>query len=128
MSGRGAGSYRDLIAWQKGMELAEKVYTVTRHFPDEERFGLVAQMRRSAVSIPSNVAEGFGRGQQGEFHRFLGIARGSLFEVQTQAELARRLGWIKGPGLADLRERMRELDAILTALMRVAKERRKQAN
>jgi len=128
MSGRGAGSYRDLIAWQKGMELTEKVYTVTRGFPDEERFGLVAQMRRSAVSIPSNVAEGFGRGQQGEFHRFLGIARGSLFEVQTQAELARRLGWIKGPGLADLRERMRELDAILTALMRAARERRKQAN
>ncbi|MBM4017854.1 MAG: four helix bundle protein [Planctomycetes bacterium] len=106
------------------MELAERVYSATKDFPVEERFGLVAQMRRSAVSVPSDIAEGFGRGQQAEFCRFLGIARGSLFELQSQAELTRRFGWIKGAGLSQLRNRMPELDAILTALVRVAKRSR----
>ena len=111
-------TYRDLVAWQKGMELAQKVYLATKEFPAEEKYGLVAQMRRAAVSVPANVAEGFGRGRKAEFRRFLEVGRGSLFELQTQAELARRLGWIKGPGLTSMREVMRELDAVLAGLLR----------
>lgn len=116
--GSGIRTYRDLVAWQKAMELAEEVYRATRPFPANERFGLTAQMRRCGVSAPSNIAEGFGRARKPEFRRFLEIARGSLFEMQTQAELARRLGWLKGEALARLRELTRELDAILAGLIR----------
>ncbi len=100
---RGVRTYRDLVAWQLGMDLAQLVYRITAGFPDSERFGLTAQLRRSSVSVPANIAEGFGRGGKVEFRRFLEIARGSLFESQTHAELARRLGWIKGPALTELR-------------------------
>jgi four helix bundle protein len=75
-------------------------------------------MRRAAVSVPSNIAEGFGRAQRLDFRRFLQIAKGSLFELQTQAELARRLGWLKGDSLSAMRDLAHELDAILSALIR----------
>jgi four helix bundle protein len=114
----GVRTYRDLIAWQKAMALAERVYQATASFPDNEKFGLTAQMRRSAVSVASNIAEGFGRARKVEFRRFLDIARGSLFELQTQAELSRRLGFLKGDNLASLRDVAQELDAILTGLIR----------
>ena len=113
----GVGTYRDLVAWQKAMELAERVYRVTASFPEAERFGMVSQMRRSAVSVASNIAEGFGRVRRAEFVRFLEISKGSLFELQTQAELARRLGWIAGEELAELRALSRELDAVLRGLL-----------
>ena len=116
-------TYRDLIAWQKGMTLAELVYRATSAFPAEERFGLIAQMRRAAVSVPSNIAEGFGRGRNLEFKRFLEMSRGSLFELQTQAELARRLGWLQGGSLKRLRELMHEADAVLAGLVRSVKAR-----
>ncbi len=122
--GSGARTYRDLVAWQKAMALAEQVYRVTAAFPNEERFGLVAQMRRAAVSVPSHIAEGFGRAQRLDFRRFLEMARASLFELQTQGELARRLGWLKGDGLATVRDLAREVDAILTALIRSKGTRR----
>jgi four helix bundle protein len=86
-----AQSFRDLVVWQKAMELTLVVYRPTRGFPREEQYGLTSQIRRSAVSIPSNIAEGQGRLNVGEFKQFLGIARGSNFEVQTQLELARGL-------------------------------------
>jgi four helix bundle protein len=105
------------------MELAEAAYRATEAFPVQERYGLASQLRRSSVSIPSNIAEGFGRGRKAEFQRFLEMARASLFELQTQAELARRLGWVKGNALADLRERTHELDAILGGLIRSARDR-----
>ena len=114
----GVKSYRDLVAWQKGMDLASLVYRATTRFPSEERFGLVAQMRRAAVSVPANVAEGFGRGGRADFRRFVLMARGSLFELQTHGELARRLGWLKGKTLMLLRQDSQELDAILTGLIR----------
>jgi four helix bundle protein len=114
----GVRTYRDLIAWQKAMALAEQAYRVTRAFPDEEKFGLVSQMRRAAVSVPSNIAEGFGRAQRLDFRRFLEMAKGSLFELQTQAKLSRRLGWLKGDSLAAMRDLAHELDAILSALIR----------
>jgi four helix bundle protein len=85
-------SFRDLIVWQKSIDLATAVYRVTREFPREELYGLTSQIRRCAVSVPSNIAEGQGRMTSGEFRQFLGIARGSNFELQTQIEIARRLG------------------------------------
>ena len=77
-------SYRDLVAWNKAMELVTEIYRVTKQFPKEELFGLMSQLRRAAVSIPSNIAEGKGRLSKGEFRQFLGNARGSLAEVETQ--------------------------------------------
>lgn len=116
-------TYRDLIAWQRGMAIAEQVYRATSAFPSEEKFGLSAQMRRASVSMPSNIAEGFGRATKAEFRRFPELSRGSLFELQTQAELARRLGWLKGQPLDDLRKVTRELDAVLMGLLRSVKAR-----
>jgi four helix bundle protein len=84
-------SFRDLLVWQRAMELTEAVYRLTESFPRDEQYGLTNQSRRAAVSIPSNIAEGQGRGTPNEFRQFLTIARGSTCEVQTQLELARRL-------------------------------------
>jgi four helix bundle protein len=86
-----AQSFRDLQVWQKSMQLTVAVYGLTRDFPREEIYGLTSQMRRSAVSIPSNIAEGQGRLNAAEFRQFLGIARGSVCELQTQLEIARAL-------------------------------------
>jgi four helix bundle protein len=86
-----ARSFRDLIVWQRAIELALSIYATTAAFPKEELFGLTSQLRRAAVSIPSNIAEGESRITPDEFKQFLGIARGSSAEVQTQLVLARRL-------------------------------------
>lgn len=88
-----AQSFRDLVVWQRAMQLTVAVYQLTKDFPREEQYGLTNQLRRSAVSIPSNIAEGQGRLTVGEFKQFLGFARGSNFEVQTQLELARALNF-----------------------------------
>lgn len=87
-------SYRDLDVWNRAMELVESVYRITRELPDNERFGLISQMQRSAVSIPSNIAEGYGRGG-GDYRRHVLIAKGSLMELETQLELCVRLELIK---------------------------------
>jgi len=87
--------HRDLIVWQKAMELVTEVYRVTRTFPKEELYGLSSQIRRSAVSVPSNLAEGHGRNSRKEFHQFVGQARGSLVELETQLEIALNLGYLR---------------------------------
>ncbi len=84
-------TFRDLVVWQKAVELAKQVYILTHQFPPEERFGLVSQMQRAAVSIPSNIAEGKLRGSSKEFTHFLRIAFGSGGELETQIEIAKRL-------------------------------------
>jgi len=84
-------SFQDLIAWQRGMDLVVAVYEVTASFPDNEKYGLVSQMRRSAVSIPSNIAEGKMRGSEREFRRFLDIALASAAELQTQIFIAKKI-------------------------------------
>jgi four helix bundle protein len=94
--------YRDLIVWKEAMDIAELVYSLTRSFPREEAFGLTSQMRRSAVSIPSNIAEGFGRAQRKIFVQFLRIAQGSLKELETQALLSGRVGLLSAEQLAGL--------------------------
>ena len=86
-------AFRSSIMWQKAMILSTSTYSATRNFPKEEIFGLTNQLRRASVSIPSNIAEDNGRITKGEFIQFLGIARGSTLEVQTQLELAARLGY-----------------------------------
>lgn len=86
-----ARSFRDLVVWQRSIQLAALIYRLSSVFPKEEVYGLASQIRRSAVSVPSNIAEGQGRLSTGEFRQFLGIARGSNFELQTQLEIARTL-------------------------------------
>jgi four helix bundle protein len=87
-------SYRDLVAWQKAMDFAELVYTLTRRFPKEELYGLTLQVRKSAMSVPSNIAEGHGRRTARAFVSFLRVASGSLKEAETQLLLAHRLAYI----------------------------------
>src|SRR2546423_10289153 len=89
-----AQSYKDLVVWQKGIALAKALYQLTSRFPSEERFGLVAQMRRAAVSIPSNIAEGQARHTTGEFIQFISHAEGSTAELETQLILSVELGFI----------------------------------
>ena len=84
-------SYRDLIVWQRSMDMAERVYELTRAYPRDELFGLVSQTRRAAVSVAANIAEGHGRGTRGAYAGFLRIARGSLRELETHLLLAKRL-------------------------------------
>jgi four helix bundle protein len=86
-------SYQELIGWQKGIDLVAEVYRLTRTFPKDEMYGLTSQLRRAAVSIPSNIAEGQGRLSRGEFKQFLGHARGSIFELESQILIARNLDY-----------------------------------
>jgi len=86
--------FMDLVAWQKGMDLVEEIYRVSAGFPADERFGLTAQVRRAAVSIPSNVAEGYGRSTKTDYIRFIDIAKGSANEVETQLRIAQRLRFV----------------------------------
>jgi four helix bundle protein len=85
-------SFRDLVVWQRSIQMAIAVYRLTRGFPREEIYGLTSQMRRASVSISSNIAEGHGRLGTNEYRQFLGVARGSNFELQTQIEIARGIG------------------------------------
>jgi len=100
-------SFRELVVWQRAMQLTVTVYRLTQDFPRMEQYGLTSQMRRSAVSIPSNIAEGQGRLRTGEFRQFLGIARGSVCEVLTQIEIARTLKF-GDPRLLDEAESLSE--------------------
>jgi four helix bundle protein len=88
-----ASHYRELLVWQRAIQMVVNVYKFTRQFPREEQFGLTSQLRRAAISVASNIAEGHGRGSTGEYRQFLGMARGSNFEVQTQLVIARELGY-----------------------------------
>jgi|SRR6185436_14968418 len=114
--------YRDLVAWQKAMELVTRVYVATSGFPREERYGLTSQIRRAAVSVPSNIAEGQGRRTtDGEFVRFLQIALGSLAELETQLELAIRLDFLEKERATALRASSDEVGRLLTGLVKSKK-------
>jgi four helix bundle protein len=110
-------SYRDLVAWQRGMALAKMIYVASAQFPREETFGLKSQMRTCAVSVPSNIAEGQGRTTRGEFHQFLGQARGSLYELETQTLLASELGYLSNEQRETLIRESRDVGRILNGLM-----------
>ena len=87
-------NYQELEVWKLSMSFVEAIYKALKTFPPEERYGICDQIRRAAVSVPSNIAEGFGRDTPKEFAHFLSIARGSLYEVMTQLEIASRLGYL----------------------------------
>jgi four helix bundle protein len=110
--------YRDLIVWKEAMEIAELVYSLTRAFPRGEAFGLTAQMRRSAVSVPSNIAEGFGRAQRRSFIQFLRIAQGSLKELETQAQLSARVGFLQADQVGGLLHQTERLGKRLVQFVR----------
>ena len=112
-----ADNYRELIAWQKAKSLALDVYRCTRRFPKDEIYGLSSQMRRAAVSVPSNIAEGKGRYSQKEFVQFLYHARGSLLELETQLSIARDLDYIDRPLFESLESETEELGRILNGLI-----------
>ena len=106
--------YKDLLAWQAAIDLCEKTYRITDKFPRREIFGLTAQLRRSAVSVPSNVAEGEGRLTWGERRQFLSHARGSLFELETQFLIAQRAGYMDSTTmLEEVNEARRRLDGYI---------------
>lgn len=115
-------SYRDLVAWQKSIALAESIYRVSSSFPPDERFGLTSQIRRAAVSIPSNIAEGHGRRSKLEFCRFLKIALGSCREVETQIILAGRLQLADREALRDVLIEAEEIARIIQGLLRSFRE------
>jgi four helix bundle protein len=109
-------TFRDLIAWQKAMHLARSVYRATARMPESERFGLTAQLRRAAVSVPSNIAEGYGRATTADYIKFLRVSRGSLCEVLTQYELATSMELIqRDEALENLAA---ETDRVLQGLIR----------
>jgi four helix bundle protein len=112
------GGFRDLIVWQKSMTLVEVVYSISRAFPNDERFGLTSQLRRAAVSVPANIAEGQGRSTRGEYLNLLSNARGSLKEVETLIELAKRLKFLTGTSAGPAEALCDEVSRMLTSLKR----------
>jgi four helix bundle protein len=118
----GVKHYQDLQAWQKAMELAEICYNITRSFPKEEMFGMTSQIRRSATSVPSNIAEGYGRGNDREFNNFLRIARGSLSELETQLLLSQRVGLISASQGDSVMVVLNELGRVLRGLQKAVRE------
>jgi len=115
-------SHKDLEVWKKSIDLVEAVYKLTKSFPKSEQFSLSVQMQRSAISVPSNIAEGSGRMSRGDYIRFLYIARGSLLELDTQIEIANRLGYIsneRSERICSLSERvLKMLDGLIFSLKR----------
>ena len=122
-------SYRDLIAWQKSIDFVTEIYRCTRAFPKEETYGLMSQLRRAAVSVPSNIAEGHARLTTGEFRQFLGHALGSLTEIETQIQIANRLGYVGREDSNRLLEHSIEIGKIVRGILQSlpGKESRKPA-
>jgi four helix bundle protein len=111
-------SYQELIGWKKGIELVTDVYRLTQKFPKQEIYGLTSQIRRAAVSIPSNIAEGQGRMSRGEFKQFLGHARGSVVELESQVLIARNLAYLNMEEGEFLLERITDLGRVLNGLLK----------
>lgn len=107
--------YKELLIWQKAMELTELIYEATKHFPSSEEFGLKSQMRRSAVSIPSNIAEGSRRGTDRDYVNFILIAQGSLAELETQTLIAWKVHFLNDEQQNVLANKMNELARMLTS-------------
>jgi four helix bundle protein len=111
------GTFKDLKAWQRSMDLAEAIYEVTASFPKEERFTLVDQMRRSAISVISNIAEGYGRGTDKDLTHFLYMARGSANELSAQIELSKRLSYISDDSFVNMDALCMEVNKMLSSLI-----------
>ena len=116
--------YRDLLVWQKAVDWVDAIYAATREWPKEERYGLISQVTRAAVSVPSNIAEGCARRSTGEFVRFLSIARGSLAEVETQLIIGTRQGYLDQASQKALLDAADEISRMLAGLIAKLEERR----
>ncbi|GAA0634126.1 four helix bundle protein [Brevundimonas lenta] len=112
----GVTNYRDLQVWRQALDWAEAIYEATAHWPRDERFGLIAQILRAAVSVASNIAEGAARRSTGEFLQFVGMARGSLAEAETQLILSQRLGYLPAADATALLTASRDISRMLVAL------------
>lgn len=110
-------SYRDLLVWQQAVEFVMEIYKLTSKFPDNERYGLISQLRRASVSIASNIAEGQGGLTEGEFRQFLGHARGSLLEVETQLVIAEKLGYLTMAQLSAIEAQSGRVGRLLNGLI-----------
>jgi four helix bundle protein len=111
-------SYKNLVVWQRAFALGAEIYRLTAGFPNEEKFGLTSQLRRACLSIASNIAEGYGRGSRAEYLRFLRIARGSLYEVETQMLFAVELKFIVREQFDSIAEMINETARVLSGLIR----------
>lgn len=120
--------HKKLVVWQKSMDFASNLYAATGRFPAEEKYGLTSQLRRAAVSIPSNIAEGAARESSADYARFLTIAIGSTSEVDTQLELCQRLGILNEEQYDELDGYLIEIDRMLIALRRSIQKRAKESN
>ena len=114
-------NYKELDIWKKSMKLCEDVYKIINEFPKDERFGLVSQTKRSALSVPSNIAEGAGRNTKGEFSQFLGISTGSLFELETQLILSKKLIRIESQEIDICLKNIEELKKMIYGLQKSLK-------
>ena len=114
--------YKDLIIWQRSVEFATSIYRVTSEFPSEEKYGLISQMRRCSVSIPSNIAEGAGRSSDKEYQRFLDIAYGSAYELETQIFISSNLGFIDPDDFEILTNEINEIQKMIFSFNRKLKE------
>ena len=123
--GKAIRSYRDLVAWQKAMALAKRVYGASKLFPKSEQYGLCQQVQRAAVSVPSNIAEGYGRGSRRDYVGFLRTARGSLYEVETQVLLARDLEYLTESQAESLLQDTGDCSRVLHGLIASLAERKK---
>jgi len=111
------GTYHDLKVWHGAMELTTKIYRITRKFPAEEMYGLSTQLRRAAISVPSNIAEGKGRSSDKELLQFLSHARGSMYEVQTQLEIAELLGFLTKTDYDEVRQQADVVGRMLNGMI-----------
>lgn len=111
-------AYRGLEAWQKGVDMVEEVYRIIQSLPKEELFGLSGQMRRAAVSIPANIAEGYGRIHEGDYLRHLSVARGSLMELETHLIIAVRLKLVSRDAARELWKHTQEVGKLISGLIR----------
>ncbi len=114
-------TFRDLKIWQKSMKLVSNIYTETQNFPKEEIYGLTSQIRRASISIPSNIAEGYGREGKNDYLKFLNIAISSLFELQTQLEIGKNLDFLKEENFNLLFEDTREIERMLSSFIKTIK-------
>ncbi|HUL03580.1 MAG TPA: four helix bundle protein [Gemmatimonadales bacterium] len=120
----GVRGYRDLLVWQRAMAVVADVYRLTDAFPNHERYGLAQQMRRAAVSVPSNIAEGHGRDHLGDYLRLLSIAKGSLTEMETQVLIAGRLGYVEKGEEDGILKSTDEVGKMLSGLTKALNRRR----
>ena len=110
-------TYKDLLVWQKAIHFVTQVYKAVKGFPQEELYGLTSQIKRAAVSIPSNIAEGYGRKSTKDYIRFLQIAMGSIFEIQTQLEISKNLEFVSESSFGELYEYSREIERMLSSMI-----------